>query len=249
VKLGREEKERRKLLSFWNRAGEILNKLGIAAYYAKTPVSETAIEALHDIAQRSVGLRAFLFCVLQLLCAPLARGQIPTDRELPFAIDWPKEIPRSTHLDAAGWGSDGLVVVKRPTPAEQYVELEPSEPGKSRTAIRLHLKRQTPLPSCGIVFKWRTNRVPKEIEIVAKLTAPQGKETSTGRAHVTPIQSIEKKLHVAPSKEWTTVEVPFQVGEKGLPSFDQTYTIEIAFIGTNAKVMLDELKLIPLSKK
>lgn len=60
--------------------------------------------------------------------------------------------------------------------------------------------------------------------------------------------TVEKKLTATPTKEWTVVEIPFEVGEKGLTSFDEMYTFEIRFVDPNVRVMIDQVKLVPLVK-
>src|SRR4029077_15661972 len=82
-----------------------------------------------------------LFCILHLLFVPASEGQIPANGDLPLKFDWPKVLPKSTPPNGTGWGSSGLVELKRSTPTEPYVELETSERGK--TSIELQIERDT----------------------------------------------------------------------------------------------------------
>ena len=183
-------------------------------------------------------------------------ADMPQFAGLPIAFDIPQRVDRGSKVSSNGWGSRGKVDLRNPTGSERFIELEGSDEGRERPEIRVKFKAGNSLPSCALEFSWKVEQNPRETVVNATIEAPASRmsekdERKALRESKRPLVVIgtsrckNEQVKAFPTKEWTTLQVPFELGPDGISSLDQTFTVSLRLFTPNAKILVKDLKLIP----
>lgn len=213
-------------------------------------------------------MELFLQLSLLLVTAGMAKGAnddaLPVYNQLPAKIKLPKRLDRTQH-GAEGWWFRGHVELRRPSATEHYWQVDKLVSDKDSPELRLRFilngaLNGTTLPSCVLTFKWKSSRAADGIVVKGEVSAVDSRlsereiqnerrvATSSvivvGRSRV-----IEKEVNASPASDWSTVRIPFDMGNSGLKSLDGIYTLSLIFKAPQCKLLIGEMQLEPTEAK
>ena len=138
--------------------------------------------------------------------------------------------------------------MRKVSSTEEHPEIETDRGGYGMISAKF--TRAAAMPDCIVSFKWKTNRPPKDVEVRARIVAPVGPGVlANGVEGRVPIYIAEKSVKAVPTKEWSTVEVPLELGKDGLTSVNQNFTVTLSIPTPKVKVLIDDLRILASPKR